>query len=169
MMITQVARKKSMMITQLARKKSLCRLPIFLPHLPYLLTSAYPFQLTLQTNKNLIRDICERSQWSGKVSANSSDGEAHGHRNSPSQQVPKFVTASAKALVLLLFFPQHLHVIYAIRAATTSLRLTAWKRYGVGTSCPNTPRGVAPPACSGAPGPTYFPQAGTTLALRRVS
>ena len=78
-----------------------------------------------------------RSQLSGRRSANRFDDEAHGYRISPSQQVPKFVTASAKALMLLLFFPQHPHVIYAIRTATTSLRLKARKRYGVGTSCPS--------------------------------
>ena len=93
--------------------------------------------------------MCQRSQWSGKVSANSSDGEAHGHRNSPSQQVPKFVTANTKALMLLLFFPQHLHVVYAIRAATTPLRLTARESYGVGTSCPNTPRCFDSPSLLG--------------------
>ena len=81
-----------------------------------------------------------QSQLSGRRTANRFGDEAHGYRISPNQQVPKFVTASAKALMLLLFFPQHLHVIYAIRTATTSLRLTARESYGVGTSCPNTPR-----------------------------
>ena len=70
-------------------------------------------------------------------SANRFGDEAHGYRISPSQQVPRFVTASAKALMLLLFFPQPPHVIFAIRTATTSLRLKARKRYGVRTSCPS--------------------------------
>ena len=117
-----------------------------------------PFHLTLQTNKKLIRDICKRSQWSGKRSANSSDGEAHGYRSSPSQQAPKLVTASAKVLMLLLFFPQHLHVTYAIFTSTALLRLIAREKDVEA----GPPQGFDLLASSGAHGPTSHPEASST-------
>ena len=91
-------------------------------------------------------------------SANRFDDEAHGYRISPSQQVPKFVTASAKALMLLLFFPQHLHVTYAIFTATTLLRLIAREKDVEA----GPPRGFDLLASSGARGPTNYPEASST-------
>ena len=121
-------------------------------------SSSHTFSLNTTNQQKLIRDICERSQWSGKRSANSSGGEAHGYRSSPSQQAPKLVTASAKALMLLLFFPQHLHVIYAICTATTPLRLTAREKDVEA----GPPQGFDLLASSGAHGPTNYPEASST-------
>ena len=99
-----------------------------------------------------------QSQLSGRRSANRFGDEAHGYRISPNQRVPKFVTASAKALMLLLFFPQHLHVTYAIFASTTLLRLIAREKDVEA----GPPQGFDLLASSGAHRPTNHPEASST-------
>ena len=107
-----------------------------------------------------------QSQLSGRRSANRFGDEAHGYRIPLNQRVPKFVTASAKALMLLLFFPQpsfRLHYSY-FSAVSEADSLEEIRR----RNCvPIRSNESTLPACSDALGPTYRPEASSPYKLRR--